>query len=236
MDLVDDDVLDPGEDLAGRAGQHQVERLGGRDQDVGRVAGDLPPVVGGRVAGPARDRDVRRRLAEPLRREGDAGQRRAQVPFDVVGQGLERRDVEDADGAGRLAGGCRARMGREAVQRPEEGRERLAAAGRGVDERVVAARDRLPAAGLRVGRRLEAGPEPVTDGGREGREGVGDDRVRDHGAKSVARRRYFDQMFGCARHGSYTPDIARFHVAWMGCAEGPAQGAAWPWEGAVQSG
>ena len=50
MDLVDDDVLDPAQDLAGGAGQHQVERLGRRDQDVGRVASDLPAIV--RVALP----------------------------------------------------------------------------------------------------------------------------------------------------------------------------------------
>ena len=60
VDLVDDDVLDAAEDLAGRAREHQVERLGRRDQDVRRVAGDLAPVLGGRVARPAGDRDVRR--------------------------------------------------------------------------------------------------------------------------------------------------------------------------------
>ena len=67
VDLVDDDVLDVAQDLARGAGQHQVERLGRRDQDVGRVAGDLAPVLGGRVAGPAGDRDVRR-LARPAAR------------------------------------------------------------------------------------------------------------------------------------------------------------------------
>ena len=37
MDLVDDHVLDAAEDLARLAGQQQVERLGGGDEDVGRV-------------------------------------------------------------------------------------------------------------------------------------------------------------------------------------------------------
>ena len=46
VDLVDDDVLDAAQDLAGRAGQHQVERFGGRDEDVRRVAGDLAAVLG----------------------------------------------------------------------------------------------------------------------------------------------------------------------------------------------
>ena len=45
VDLVDDDVLDPAQDLAGRAGQHQVERFRGRDQDVRRVPGDLAAIL-----------------------------------------------------------------------------------------------------------------------------------------------------------------------------------------------
>ena len=77
MDLVDDHVLDAAQDLAGRAGQHEVERFGGRDEDVGRVAGDLAAVLGRRVAGPAGDRDVRHRLAQALGGEGDPGQRGA---------------------------------------------------------------------------------------------------------------------------------------------------------------
>ena len=53
VDLVDDDVLDAAQDLAGRAGQHQVERFGGRDEDVRRVADELAALVGRGVAGPA---------------------------------------------------------------------------------------------------------------------------------------------------------------------------------------
>ena len=203
VDLVDDDVLDAAQDLAGRAGQHQVERFGGRDQDVRRAAGDLAPVLGRRVAGPAGDRDVGHGLAEALRGQGDAGQRGAQVALDVVGQRLERRDVQDADGAGRLAGGRRARVRGEPVEGPEERGQGLAAPRRGVDERVLAAGDRLPAAGLGVGGRLEAGPEPVTDGWREGRERIGDRGDCGHrAAQCTARSRHFDQMFtiDCGRH------------------------------------
>ncbi len=183
VDLVDDDVLDVAEDLARGAGEHQVERLGRRDQDVGRVAGDLAPILGGRVARPAGDRDVRRLVAQPRRRQGDPGERRPEVALDVVGQGLERRDVQDADRAGGLAGRCGPGVGRQPVQAPQERREGLATPRRGVDQRVAAARDGGPAAGLRVGRRLEAGPEPVTDGGREERERIGDDGRRSHGRR-----------------------------------------------------
>ena len=133
VDLVDDDVFDRAQDLAGGAGQHQVERFGGRDEDVGRMPGDLAAVLGRRVAGPTGDRDVRGGLAQALGGEGDPGQRRAQVALDVVGQRLERRDVQDADRAGGLAGGRRRRVRRQPVERPEEGSEGLAAArsGRG---------------------------------------------------------------------------------------------------------
>ena len=183
VDLVDDDVLDVAEDLARGAGEHQVQRLGRRDQDVGRVAGDLAPILGGRVARPAGDRDVRRLVAHPRGRQGDPGERRPEVALDVVGQRLERRDVQDADRAGGLARRRRPRVGRQPVQAPQERGEGLAAPRRGVDQRVPAAGDGGPAAGLRVGRRLEAGPEPVTDGGREERERIGDDGRRSHGRR-----------------------------------------------------
>ena len=56
VDLVDDDPAHRPEDLAGRAGEHQEERLGGGDEDVGRVALDLAALVLGRVAGADRRR------------------------------------------------------------------------------------------------------------------------------------------------------------------------------------
>ena len=49
---------------------------------------------------------LRHRLAEPLRRQGDPGQRRPQVALDVVGQRLERRDVQDRTGRAPRASGA----------------------------------------------------------------------------------------------------------------------------------
>ncbi len=57
VDLVDDDVLDASEDLAGPAREHQVQRFGGRDEDVRRVADDVAARLARRVAGPRGDRD-----------------------------------------------------------------------------------------------------------------------------------------------------------------------------------
>src|SRR4029078_12163408 len=96
--------------------------------------------------GPGGDRDVWWFFALLPRREADAGQRRPEVPFDVVGQCLEGRDIEDTDVARLLPGRRRTRIPREAVERVEEGGERLATPRRGVDESGVTTRDALPTA------------------------------------------------------------------------------------------
>ena len=85
VDLIDDHGLGRGEDLADPRGEHQVERLGGRDQDVGRRFLHRPPLGLGRVPGAQPDRDV----------GADPRQRRPQVALDVVGERLQRRDVDE---------------------------------------------------------------------------------------------------------------------------------------------
>ena len=104
VDLVDDHRLDAGEDLAHPRGDHQIQRLGGRDQDVGRLS---------RIAwrsfcgvSPVRGRPRGRRRSR---------QRRAQVALDVVGERLQRRDVDDLDARPRArapARACRSPRGR----------------------------------------------------------------------------------------------------------------------------
>ena len=104
VDLVDDHVLDAAQDLGRLAGEDQVQRLGRGDEDVRRVADQVAPLVGRRVAGPDADLDLRHRLAQPLGRQADPGQRRPQVALHVVDERLERRDVQDADRARRARG------------------------------------------------------------------------------------------------------------------------------------
>ena len=94
-----------------------------------------------------------------------------------------------------------------------------------MDEGMVAGGDGGPAARLRVGRRFEARPEPVADGGREGRERIGDDGMG-HGALSVAPEGHFDQMFTRA-------DGRASHAKW---AEWPIGRAGWPFPANVPSG
>ena len=87
VDLVDDARLRAGEQLLRAPGQHQVQRLGGRDQDVRRLAEHRLALALRGVAGAHRDLEV----------GADAAQRHAQVAVDVVGERLERRDVDEAD-------------------------------------------------------------------------------------------------------------------------------------------
>ena len=71
VDLVDDHRLDAAQRLARLRGEHQVERLGRGDQEVGRVADQPAALVGRGVAGAHADgRLVRRRRPAARRRAG----------------------------------------------------------------------------------------------------------------------------------------------------------------------
>ena len=203
VDLVDDHVLDALEDLAGLAGQQEVQALGGRDEDVRRVANEVAALVGGGVAGARGDRDAGRLVAQAGGLVGDAGEGGAEVALDVVGQRLQRADVEDADGAGLFACGCRAWVLDEPVEAPQERGEGLAAAGRGVDQRVPALGDGRPALGLGRRRGLERRLEPGPDGGPERGKRIG--LGRDHGTASIEPTSHFDQMFDSSASGGPRP-------------------------------
>ncbi len=104
--------------------------------------------AGGRVAGAHRDR---RRMKGSALRGGhvrNPRKRRAQVALDVHRERLERRNVEHA-AALQLVG---RRVEHQAVERPQERGQRLAAARRRQDQRRFAARNRRPPALLRRGR------------------------------------------------------------------------------------
>ncbi len=148
VDLVDDHRLDPAEDLASLRADHQIERLGRGDQDVRRLSPHRPALGLRRVAGAQRHRD---RRPDPL-------QRGPQVALDVVGEGLERRDVDDPDALSEALG-----LPREPVDPPEEGRQGLAGARRGADQGVLARGDRGPAGRLGGRGGLERRLEPLPD-------------------------------------------------------------------------
>ena len=80
---------------AGFGAEQDVERFRRGDDDVRRAAAHALALGRRRVAGahPGADFDV----GQPLRAQGlaDAGERRLQIALDVVGQRLQRRDVDD---------------------------------------------------------------------------------------------------------------------------------------------
>ena len=138
---------------------------------------EIATIGGRRVPRPRSHGDARRVITQALRGEADAGERGAQVALDVVGQGLEGADIENADRARVMAlprrvaalfprltaRGRRAGPLSETVQAPQEGSQRLATPRWRVDQRVAPLGDRRPA--LRLGgggcveRRLEPGPD-----------------------------------------------------------------------------
>ena len=149
VDLVDDHGLRVAKQLARSRRQHQVERLRRRDQDVRRMAQHRRALAGRRVAGADRNADV----------EGEAAQRSPQIALDVVGERLQRRDVDEA--RSRLA--RRRALTHELVECPEERRERLARACRCRDQDVLAGCDRRPGLGLGGRWGLEGVLEPRAD-------------------------------------------------------------------------
>jgi hypothetical protein len=175
--LVDDHRLHAAQRLASGAGQEEEERFGRGDEDVGGPPGEGAPLVGRGVAGADGHPDLGPVEAQPCGRLPDPGQGRPQVALDVDGQGLERRDVEDAAAALLLVRGW---DGGQPVERPEEGREGLARTGGGDDEGVLAAADRVPGALLRRGGLHEGTGEPGPGGLREPVEsGHGDECPRE---------------------------------------------------------
>ena len=213
--LVQDHRLDPTEVLARLGGEQEEERLGGRDEDVGRRAEHAPALVGRRVPGPHGDGELR---AQP-------GERAPQVPLDVVVERLERGDVEQPQPLPRRAV--------QPVDADEEGRERLPRAGRRLDEHMPAAGDRRPAELLRRGRRRERALEPLPRRGREHVERPHADRGYPHG--SYARPVRYDVVVvgggtaGCvlAARLSENPD-RQVCLVEAGPDYGPVEAGRWP--------
>ena len=104
VDFVDDHRLHGAQRFAAAlGGEHQVERFGRGDQDVRGALDDRLAFRGRGVAGAYRCADAghrraaqRARLGALPRQFGDLTQRLLEVALDVVGERLERRDVEHA--------------------------------------------------------------------------------------------------------------------------------------------
>ena len=99
VNLINDDGVDAAKHLAHIRREHQIDRLGRGDQNVGGLAEESSAFRGRRVAGANGDRRRRERVAALGGQTGDPGKRHAQVALHVDGQRFERRDVHHATSA-----------------------------------------------------------------------------------------------------------------------------------------
>ena len=171
VDLVDDHRANAAEHAAAaHAREHDVQRLGRRDENVRRLAQHARARRRRRVARANGDANLGKRLARRGEALAQLGERLLEVALDVVVQRLERRDVEDVN---RVRQRLTQSVDDELVQLPEKRRERLAGAGGREDERVRPARDRGPAFALWRAWRAERVAKPRSDEWMEGLEAGG---------------------------------------------------------------
>jgi hypothetical protein len=157
VDLVDDARLGAGEQLLRSTGEHQIQRFGRGDEDVRRLAEHRLALALRCIPGPHRDTQVR----------PDAAQGHPKVAVDVVGERLQRRDIDQPDApraggdvvSGWLAG--------QPVDRPQKRSQRLPRPRRGRDQDVVTRGDRRPRLGLCRRRLGERAGKPLARAWRE---------------------------------------------------------------------
>src|SRR5919106_1044400 len=221
VDLVEDDRLHRGEGGPRPfGGQVQVQRLGRGDEQVRGPADHHLPLPRGGIAGPHRDGDRCRFVAELPGHLGDLGERLLEVGVDVDGEGLQRAQVHDPSGA--LDGFAGLVGAVEGVDRGEEPGERLARAGGGADQRVPAGGDRRPAPALGLGRSAGKPPlkpppyrrmEPLEDPGRSGDGGHG--WLRSHRHQSITDRCSPRARDALARRRVGSAVTFPFRTAWL---------------------
>jgi len=122
------------------------------------------PLAGGRIAGSHPGADFDLRQPPPCQGLADAGDRSFEVALDVVGQRLQRRDVDDLRLVLETAVYPLANQG---VDRREKRGERLAGPGRCSNQRMPTGLDGRPRFGLRRGRSGKAAVKPLRDRGME---------------------------------------------------------------------
>jgi hypothetical protein len=148
-------------------GEQQVERLGRGDEDVRRVAQHARALQRERITGADGGADGRAEVAARGSQLLNLGERGIEILLDVVGERLERGDVDDLRGGCERAGNGQAQ---ELVYGDEKGGQCFAGAGRRGDEGGFSAQDGGPALLLRFGGGAEPGEEPLGhDGVRPGK-------------------------------------------------------------------
>jgi hypothetical protein len=159
VNLIHDHGAHAGEVLAALAGgQQQVERLRRGDQDVRRMLEHREALFGQSVSGAHGGADLGAQIAALHGELLYLSERAVEVLLHVVGERLERRDIDDLRLRGEIAG---ERGAQQLVDADQEGSQRLAGAGGRGDQCGLAAQDRGPACDLRLGGRTELGQEPL---------------------------------------------------------------------------
>ena len=159
VNLVDDHgsgLLQHGSSATGS--EQDEEGLGSRDQDVRRSSGHSGAFPGQGVSGPDQRLYGGQLQAPGIPQLLNLLQGLQQVHTDVVGQGLQRRDVHDLGALGEFLAGT---LADEPVDGAKKGGQRLPGAGGGGDEDVLAPLNGRPPETLRLGRLAEPVSEPL---------------------------------------------------------------------------
>ncbi len=143
MNLVDDHRFDRPQRLARARGQHQVQRLRSRDENLARMPAEPRTLARTRIACADTDRWNMRGNTLALRHVCDSRKRRTQIALNIDRERFQRRDIENA-----ATGRSRRLAQHQPVQAPQECRERFACSRRCEDQRRLAACDGGPTLAL----------------------------------------------------------------------------------------
>ena len=149
--------------------QHQVERFGGRDENVGGMAAETGAFALGRITGADTDEGLVKWNASAAGHVGYTGERRAEVALHIDGESFEGRHVNDLAAS---FSSFRPRVEHQAVEAPEECGKGFACSGWSKDEGALAACDDRPAQALRGRRRVKDRMKPFSCDGVETSERV----------------------------------------------------------------
>ncbi|MNX98876.1 hypothetical protein D3C86_1313010 [compost metagenome] len=179
VDFVDDHRARGAEHLPTGVGTEQhVQRFRSRDQNVRRNLAHRRALFLWRIASAYGCGDLQFGQAHHAQLFGNAGERVLQVDANVVGQRLERRDVDDEGLVWQTLRVLQATM-HQIIDNGEERGEGLARACGRSDQRRPPLADQRPRPGLGSGDRGECVVEPGADGGVEAVQGTvcGDGQV-----------------------------------------------------------
>ena len=140
--------------------KQDVERFGGRDQDMRRQSQHALAVSGRRVAGTDEGANLRHQQTALACQLRDFRQGTLQVLLDVIAEGLERGDVDDFN---LVLQGAADRFADESINASKEGGERFAGTGRSGDQGRAPGNNVRPSLLLRLSGSAELLDEPLLD-------------------------------------------------------------------------